>query len=392
MFRSSSSHSSNLQLDFRRNLVTDPTSWKIFKEEPSKVEFSDDSVGSEIVSPFLVSTGQADPKYMEVNVLDHETCQTELLDDYFDYFIDSNIELSSIFLGFSDVNVNLGIVMDNITNSTAWSWVDEDESIGIIAFCSRVDLLTREDFEIENTPIVPFDDIIKKSVSYVKVLYNLTVDMSAAIGTEAEKALNITLEETLSSDIQQIATQYDISACQCNPSSLECYPDPLVMFQNSILHICIAPLEEDLVITQINNLFLTQGDMTIAPIAGTYINDLTSVSGLMNEEILVSTRMITAFYLDPSKDVLTTGTVVINFSDTANRQLAKFAFQKKHSHKERVLDEERYGNNIGTFELVVTLGVKEEEEFEAYEGGLSPNFYTGSGPIVALAMLVAVCF
>lgn len=359
------------------------------------VVFSDETVGSEIVSPFLVSSGQADPKYMEVNVLDHETCQTELLHDYFDYLIDSDIELSSIFLGFSDVKVNIGVVMENITNSTAWSWVDEDESIGEIVFCSRVDLLAEVDFDIENAPDVPFEEMIKKSVSYVKVFYNLTIDMSAGIGSEAEKALNITLEETLSSDIQDIATQYDISACQCEPSSLECLPEPLVMYQNSILHICIAPLEDDLVITQVDNLFLTQGDMTIAPIAGAYMNELTSVSGFGNQKIVVSTRMITAFYLDPSLEVLTTGTVVLNFKNTANRQLSKLDIEATHFPRERVLVEERKGNNIGKFSMTVILGIDEsedKEELEAYEGGPSPISSKLSGAVIALVLMVVIAF
>ena len=145
--------------------------WSISKDHPSDIHFESD--GDTIISTFNVSTPEADAEHMRVNFLEYGSCNTTIYEDFFTLDIGP---ASASVDGFSDLNVTISVNRETIGTSGAWEWMTD--SLASLAFCTRVDLVTDMSFGEIKGLRGPLHSVLLTSVSHIKVLYNITVDMS----------------------------------------------------------------------------------------------------------------------------------------------------------------------------------------------------------------------
>lgn len=357
--------------------------FKIFKADNSTVGFGDDD--TDIMLPIRVSTLFADGENVGVTFYDIQTCRTENLDYLFNATVNPTDELA-FGEGFTNVNVSIAIVKDQIMDSSIWSWDGEDGTQGLMGFCVKVNLF------VENTLGLGSSDYM--TVGYLKIKYDLTVDMATGF------SLTIEAEEAASNeDEQETQVTYDLNACQCEPASKECLtnPEEMVISQNSALDVCISPETDDIVISKITSLSLNQGDIGLYVIQNSVNSALTTVSGEISDVVLVSTVMISVFFINPSP-VTVLGVAILNFADTnGRRQLSIFqnGFDEgSNGGVYRGLQED-VGDGQAEFSLMVSLSKVqvEEKDQEAVLIDAGPAEYLNLSrlnAVIAAAMVIVV--
>jgi len=326
--------------------------FKIYKADNSTVGFGDDD--TDIMLPIRVSTLFADGENVGVSFYDLETCKTDNLNYLFNATVDPTDE-TAFGEAFANVNVSIAIIKDQIMDSAIWSWDGENDTKGLMGFCVKVNLL------VENTLGIGNSDFM--TVGYIKVKYDLTVDMLAGF------SLTIQAEETASDeDEQDTQVNYDLNACQCDPTSKECLSDPedMVISQNSVLDVCISPETDDIVISKITAFSLTQGDFALYAIQNSVNSALTKVSGEKSDTILVTTVMISVFFINPSP-VKVQGVAILSFADTnGGRQLSVFRndFDGGNNQEGYRALQQDVGDGQAQFSLLVSLSKVQVEEKE----------------------------
>ena len=142
--------------------------WFITKTTASELAFGDDSE-SEIIATFNVSSAQANNESIVVNFLEIDTCNTTLLEDYFNSTISAAVNTDSD--NFKNVPIGIAIEKDTVTNSSAWTW--KNTTNAGLDFCTRVDLVTSIVFDgLADSIGGPIASTLAQSVGYVKVMYS----------------------------------------------------------------------------------------------------------------------------------------------------------------------------------------------------------------------------
>lgn len=349
--------------------------WSILKNESSSIQFSDS--GSEVVAKFLVSDEQASSDHMQVTFLDFDTCNSTTLDQHFNFSLSPAYEYGD---GLSGVDVSLTLNKDSITNSSAWAWQDGKDDTAILTFCTRVDLLADDAFDMtyggEEGIMSPS---YSHSVSYVKVLYNMTIVMSSDFYLVVDVD-----EEEPDREQQTTKVDYSITACQCDIVTQQCINDPQkrILRQNSLLNICLQADSEDVVINDIIDLSMRQHDLAITFISGNVKNPLTSVVNLGTKMTIISANLLSLFFISPAPLVLE-GAAVLRFADTGNaRRLTNLRAGKTNDR-----DMQESVSTEGTFGVTVELqGDDEENEIEVPSAMATSNFYAGSFSLFAVAV------
>lgn len=315
---------------------------------------------------------------MKINFLEHESCETA---EYNDYFNSTSTYGDFAYGGFVDVNVGMHLYKENITESPAWNWDENQDYLANLKFCTRVDLLFSEAFNGTEAVVVdnPIADVLSRSVGYVKVKYDISVNMLSGF------SISIEAEETeASTDSQVTRVTYGVEACHCDNTSEECLADPPVINQNSVLDICIKPEgTEDIVIKSVERFSLTQGLLSTALINGGNRNPIITVSEEGRRTVIVSTIMLSVYFLDPAP-VQVSGTAVLDFKNTGRRQLAKFDAGIKSPSEGRFLQEIVEG--VGDFSINVQLA-----NIETKETG-SASFYLSSLNFIPLVVVTVGVF
>ena len=332
--------------------------WQITKPNKSSVQFNDDE--PEIRAIFRISTPQATNETMRINFLDFDTCEDELYNPY----LNESIGVAEIVPGtddiLSDVPVNITFARTVVTQAPSWRWTNSSQTHANFAFCARIDLLMtgNDAFDFSATPEEHFgnnvlEPILFQSVSYLKVLYNLTVDMTQNF------AVDIETEEVLTEDdVQQAKVAYNIKACHCAYDTKECYPQgggSPVLNQNTLLNICLEPDEtDDIVISSIWQYSLKQASLEVGMIANGNENSLTTVSDLGQKKVMISSTLASVFFIDDSVNVVAEGVAILRFQNT-NRRMLSLVQMEMAPPQRRVQDVNPDGEGDGTFSVEVSL-------------------------------------
>lgn len=115
-----------------------------------------------------------------------------------------------------------------------------------------------------------------------------------------------------------------VSACECDASTRECKDSPSALGQNSPVTLCVFTNSTEVVIGDIKSLKLSQGSLAYDAITNSNpLNSFTSKSEMGTQREVVSTRLISAFFLDPTTAVTVSGTAIMEFVGVG-RKLVKF--------------------------------------------------------------------
>ena len=358
---------SNLQMESLRP-------WSILKNESSTIQFRDS--GSEIVTRFLVSDEQASSNNMQVTFLDFDTCNATALDQHFNFSMSQAYRYGD---GLSGVDVSMSLNKDSIANSSAWKWQEGSDDTAVLAFCTRVDLIADDGFDMtygEQEDAI--SSLYSHSVSYVKVLYNVTIVMS----NDFYLVVDVN-EEDPTLDQQSTTVDYTISACQCDIVTKKCLLDPQerILKQNSLLNVCIQADEvEDVVISDIIDFTMRQHDLAVTFISGDAKNALTSVVNLGTRVAVISAQLLSMFFESPAPIVLE-GAAILRFAETDNvRQLSNLRASKKSNDPAMREDTE------GTFGFTIDLeGEDDVEKVEVPVAMAANSFFAGQISFFAVA-------
>ena len=323
---------------------------------------------------------------MRINFLDFDTCEDVLYNPY----LNESIGVAEIVPGtseaLSDVPVNITFVRTIIEQAPSWKWTNSSETHANFQFCARVDLLA-DGFDFSATPEEHFGNnvlkpILFQSVSYIKVLYNLTVDMTQNFSVEIE-----TEEVLTADDVQQAAVAYNIFACHCEYSSQECYAQGSspALSQNSLLDVCLEVDEtEDVVISSIWQYSLKQASLELSMITDGNSNSLTSLSGLESNKVMISSALMSVFFIDDSVDVVASGVAILKFQNTNRRELSLVQVGRR-------MQENSSLDGQGAFTVEVDLlGSLEEQKYIEYEGSAATDKYGVGISSLLSATLIAM--
>lgn len=362
--------------------------FQIYKDGPSTVNLNDStsSNSSEIKAVVTVSAAQANSDTIKFNILDFSTCNFFLLNEGFVLSADYGNATSVSPSGYVDVEFNIGLDKTVITDNLAWSWREWEPGYANLAFCARIDLVANETFPGTEDYVnqdVPLYDIKTRSVSYMKILYNITVDMIDGF------SVDITTEEIEDSlDAQSAKVEYDVTACMCTSADNLCIANPLLT-QNEALRVCLSVTEEDVVLRDVRRLTLTQDILAVDMIRednNVVVQSSTvSVVGEGSNSVQVSTQVPSVFFLNTGagSDLLVVdGMVVVGFSNNNNsaRQLLQIGnpqslrMNSAGENGERELQVED-ADGLGTFRVNVKLsgGVGGEDGASVSAGGLDSS-------------------
>ena len=352
--------------------------WFITKTAPSVIAFGDDG-DSEIVAPFNVSSDQASNEYLAINFLEVDTCNTTTFADYLNGTVGTIADTDDD--DYKSVSVGISIEKDTITESGAWSWTNDTNAL--LAFCTRVDLVTGVDFGGLGGLEGPLAGVLVQSVGYVKVMYSLDIDMSnnfeVSIAAEETEALT---------DEQTTTVTYNVNACQCTLGDLQCLDGEIpALTQNSLLNICVYPDQSDIIIRSVESFALQQGDLAVTFVTGDDVNALTTISPVEQQTVSISTVLISAFFLNPSP-VTASGMVVLTFGNTdGRRQLSAIGSGVRDGRQMQDAED-----GTGTFDVEATLipAGEEAEQVQNIDESSAMLLSVFNGAVATFAMATAV--
>ena len=293
-------------------------SWSISKTSPSTISFDDD-VESEIVATFNISSAQANNDTISVNFLEFDTCNTTRYNGNLTANVGGALDTGND--NYKEVPVGIAINKKTISTSGLERWINDTHTE--LKFCTRVDLLTDSPISgLETSVAGPLADIYARSVSYIKVMYQLDIDATSNF----EVSIAVEEADGDESDVNQSASvSFAVNACQCTVPDKVCvsenYP---AMNQNEVLNVCVYPIATDVIIKKVMRYEISQADMVIAFITPESTNSLTTVADEGQAKVSISTVLISAFFINP-RTITASGLVVLSFADTDGaRQLKHF--------------------------------------------------------------------
>ena len=250
--------------------------------------------------------------------------------------------------GYSSVGVDVNVGIGNLVDGDGiYAYQAGSDEIAYLSFCFAANLGSIEVIE-DGLPIT-------SSISYVHVKFNITINLSQGFDS-----VNVDIIEEGPEDVNEAATvNYDLSACECDAQK-SCLATPPTYNQNSLLNMCISTPSDnnDIQIREIKDMDLTSGLLVLRAIDEYESNAVTDVDDSVKTNVLVSTRLVSAFFVDAQTQTTleVSGTATIEFTSGARKLVAV------RGGDGRSVQEDEAGT--GSFNLAVTL----EPEDEPVEG------------------------
>merc|ERR1712050_234789 len=211
------------------------------------------------------------------------------------------------------------------------------------------------------------------------------------MGSQGFSTISIDIEEGSPNNVDESgAVNYNVLSCECVPSSKVCLePNEKVPYsQNSELNICVyvPEDEDDIQIRDIKDMDLKESTtgITLRAIEDYQSNSVTSVSDGNEKKILVSTRLVSAFFtrLNNNEGQLKIeGLVTIEFG--GSRKLVVLQGESGRKTQEE-------GDGEGTFELEVNLSSGEELIGES--SGVHNYFALLSSTMLLAFGMIIICW
>lgn len=244
--------------------------------------------------------------------------------------------------GYKKVEVDVDIKTENLVHDDGVFAFKEgsNNEIAFVSFCVAADLGS----------IIMYNgtEEIMSSISYLHITFNITINL-----VQGFEVAYVNIEEKGPEDIDENAqVSYNLESCECNPNNRVCLDvNALGAYnQNSELHLCVYIPEniDDIQIKGIKEMELVQENTGLAlrAIENYDPNSITSVSTGNEKRMIVSTRLVSAFFYDTVSQVTVSGIATIEF--ISGRKL--IASRERHSRK---VQEE--GDGEGSFELEILL-------------------------------------
>ena len=270
--------------------------------------------------------------------------------------VSSKVNIDTANIGSSGRHVD-------IAKSIYSEYIDEVnlKQMAKVEFCIRSDL-----GEID---IVHSDNSTSKgSVVYNKVKVGVFFLMEVGFSSA-----NVSVEEEVETqrtpdtpDVQLIS---GLIVCDCPADALsqaDFCSRGTTYNQNSILNICIYDDSNNVNITSVKDVTMSNREITAQVVSSDgKASSLASITKLNESMAIVSTRIISAFYdLGGSTSlapITVSGTVVFGFKTAGTRKLAAVGI-KGDENMRKLQDDDAAGGNVGSFTLEVELSNVEQTD------------------------------
>jgi len=220
-------------------------------------------------------------------------------------------------LRHANLTVSIDVVQENVTSSPIWSDVSVGE--GLIAMCVRVDLLLDD---VNGTSVHFHEQKLRVTIRLLQGFEVGTVDLSRVSPDEEDG---------------DAAVDYDIVACQCNPS-FECLTP--VLTQGSAAYLCVSSLDDDVEIIDIQALSFSQGSYSVNSIVGGQEDLFTTVT-IVDKKALIRNQMLSVFFEQYNpEDVIANGFALLGFTEEVGRRRLLRTSIKPHRGLDTVLKED----------------------------------------------------
>lgn len=336
--------------------------WHISQGTNATIFVNNDNAKASLVTTFNVSSAKMAEIHDHVSVLflDYDTCNSTVYADYLSWNIDSSSILPHEG-SYSTFDVYLGFFFGNITDSGIAKYNEGSPTNTELSFCMRTDLMTNHSFFRRDLAQRSFTrDMVKNSVSYVKMLYNITLEMSSDFTVTNIKKVSMSELDELNTiheappDGPVSLDGYGLLSCQCDAATRDCYwfDKPALTIGDTLSHcvsltgnstgVFIGGLRQYIVNVGIMSMNFVQEDSTIT-------NPLLSIEGRGTRDITINLKLASIFFVAGSGRVSITGDILMQFGQ--NRQLVKY---------EDVVDARSLSTN-GRFALEVELLMPDEK-------------------------------
>ena len=241
--------------------------------------------------------------------------------------------------GYSQQPVAVDVKLDQLVNGDGIYAYKEgsNQETAFLGFCCSIEFGSIT-VDVNGAPR-------ESSVSYINLKFNITLDLTLGFS-----AVDVNIIEEGPEDVDEAANvSYNLQACECTVAKV-CITEEIIYNQNSILNMCVYTSEDndDIQINRIKDVDLSIGGLTLRAIDNYNNNAITTVGGSNQKNVLVSTRLVSAFFYDASttQTLQVSGIATIEF--TNSRKL--FAF---HGDQSRGLQENDAGT--GSFNLGISI-------------------------------------
>jgi hypothetical protein len=278
--------------------------WDIFKLENATIFFNDESKSEEIKMFFNISNRNTRIAVFEAD------CRSA---------VDSSVvEARPSFVSGSETYGNLTLSLDmkeeSVMQSPIWSWDEEQENLGNIDICVRVELVAQK---IDGTSI---------GVNYLHAELSIAIDMAIGFNSASVEME----EESLGVFGREVSANFVIESCQCN-AAWECTSEPAAIVQAEFLNICLSTNSSGTRFESLDSFRLIQslgegfGKLFDEKVQnGVPMSEVTSVAVNGNgNKLKITTQAANFFFLNTDKIVIAEGFAVLEFGATGRRRFLK---------------------------------------------------------------------
>ena len=313
--------------------------------DSSEVRFEGNANNSEIVLYYNVSSDK-DEDYINVMVMSGDECNTDQSAQK-DIKVSYEVLFNNSQNGITPVKAVIDVDTAKIMNNQVF-YKEIDGPNGkeaTIAFCIRSDI---GEFTFIDENSQSHATSISFSVVKVKVTIQLEIGFESARVSIQEDVVGEATESA------EIITSLD--ACTCDLETLGCITTTTYS-QNDILNVCITTPTTAAIVTQFQDVVLSQdGIEAVVVDSDGKPSLLTSISSLRESTAVVSTRIISVFFENESP-VNMSGTAIISFAES--RKLISVGAEEFRMTQESDLGNE--GSRTSSFEITVNLSKEDED-------------------------------
>jgi len=218
--------------------------------------------------------------------------------------------------GCSEITVTLNIDVGMLDNSVVFRPNMGNPNIGTLSLCVELSLLA--DVDLFAGGIAP-----PGMGDYTDVTFNQMV-LEANFDFE-EGFANFTIDSDINLDRDEVEgiadnadIDYSVSACECNKDSI-CFNEfpelvkPLIT-QSSKLYLCLNVTADDVHIKSVKDLNLTKNFLTLPAIQSEKWNPLTSVNITGDQSVIITTQLVSLFYVDIHSPVGAKGNIILDYA------------------------------------------------------------------------------
>eukprot|EP00978_Attheya_sp_CCMP212_P032821 scaffold129780_cov53-Attheya_sp.AAC.2 len=278
--------------------------WDILKLKNATIAFNDESKSDEIKMFFNISN-----RNTRITVFEAD-CRSA---------VDSSVvEVIHSFVSGSETHGNLTVSLDMkeefVMQSPIWSLDEEQENLGNIDICVRVELLAQK------------TDGSSIGVNFLHAELSIAIDMAIGFNSASVEME----EESLGVFGREVSANFVIESCQCN-AAWECASEPEAIVQAEFLNICLSTNSSGTRFESLDSFRLSQsigegfGTLFDAKVQnGVPMSEVTSVAVNGNgNKLKITTQPANFFFLNTDKIVIAEGFAVLEFGATGRRRFLK---------------------------------------------------------------------